>query len=77
MAVTHELPILPALGVASCGPVVQPIQDRAAAALRRFHLRTWDRRMIDSILLDWIYSGAGAALGAVVLFGVMWLADWP
>ena len=33
--------------------------------------------MIDQLLLDWIYSGAGAALGAVVLFGVMWLADWP
>lgn len=33
--------------------------------------------MIDALLLDLIYSGAGAAIGAAILFGLMWLADWP
>jgi hypothetical protein len=33
--------------------------------------------MIDALLLDWLFSGLGTAAGAVVLFGLMWLADWP
>jgi hypothetical protein len=33
--------------------------------------------VIDVLLLDLLYSAAGAALGALVLFGLMWLADWP
>jgi len=33
--------------------------------------------VIDALLLDLLYSGAGAALGAVCVFGLMWLADWP
>ena len=33
--------------------------------------------MIDVLMWDLLYSGAGAALGAVCLFGIMWLADWP
>ena len=73
----HDLPLLPALGLVVCWRVVQPIQNRAAEALRGLHLRTWNGRMIDALLLDMLYSGLGALSGAVVLYGLMWLADWP
>jgi hypothetical protein len=33
--------------------------------------------MTDALLLDWLYSGLGVLAGAVVLLGLMWLADWP
>lgn len=33
--------------------------------------------VIDALLLDMLYSGLGALSGAVVLYGLMWLADWP
>lgn len=33
--------------------------------------------MIDALLLDMAYSGLGALAGGAVLFGLMWLADWP
>jgi hypothetical protein len=33
--------------------------------------------MIDALLLDWLYSALGALSGAAVLYGLMWLADWP
>jgi hypothetical protein len=33
--------------------------------------------MIDALLLDMLYSGLGALAGGAVLYGLMWLADWP
>ena len=56
---------------------MQQVQNRAAETLRRLHLRAWYRRMIDALLLDMAYSGLGALAGAAVLYGLMWLADWP
>ena len=73
----HDLPLLPALSLDAWRHLVQQVQNRAAEALRGIRLRTWYRRMIDALLLDWCYSGLGALSGAVVLYGLMWLADWP
>jgi hypothetical protein len=33
--------------------------------------------LINALLLDMLYSGLGALSGAAILFGLMWLADWP